>query len=204
MSVLDRFRRIERSRREAPAEAPDPDGATAERIESLERPAPAPAVPAASGADLERFAPPAPTTIELLPEDADRRPFTRCMRCGMDHNVLVTECTGCGASLDTPAQREFNDRLWRERQAERAEEARLHAEREAERSAAAAELAASRRAMGEALAREVGERERRRLAGEELRGDRAFVDLEDALGWAAGWLVEGARRLWRLVSPGPR
>ena len=202
MSVLDRFRRIERSRREAPAPAADPE--VAERIEGLERPGTPPPVPAASGADLDRFAPPAPAPVELLPADEARRPFTRCMRCGMDHNAFATECTGCGASLDTPAQREFNERLWRERQAERAEEARREAEREAARGAETGALAASRRAMGEAIAREVGERERQRLEREDLGGGRAFADLEDALGWAAGWIVEGARRLWRLVSPGPR
>ena len=132
MSLLDRFRRIERSRREAPAPAFDPD--TAERIEGVEGPGRAPSTPSSSGGDLERFAPPPPAQLELLPEDADRRPFTRCMRCGMDHNFLVAECTGCGARLDTPEQRAFNERLWAERQVARAEEERLHAEREAERA----------------------------------------------------------------------
>jgi hypothetical protein len=201
VSVLDRFRRIERSRREAPWPAADPE--TAERIEGLERPSPPPAGPAASGADLDRFAPPPPAQVELALADDARRPFTRCMRCGMDHNVLVTECAGCGASLDTPAQREFNDRLWRERQAERAAEERLEAEREALRTGDAERLAAERRALGEALAREVGERERRRLAREGV-GEPGTIDAEDAIAWVAGGIAEGARRLWRFVFPGSR
>ncbi|HEX9243829.1 MAG TPA: hypothetical protein VF875_15400 [Anaeromyxobacter sp.] len=206
MSLPDRFRRIERSRPEAPPAPADPDGATAERIEGVEGPGRAPvAAPAASGADLDRFAPPPPPAIELLPEDADRRPFTRCERCGMDHNFLVAECTGCGARLDTPEQRAFNDRLWEERRAERVEEDRLHAEREAERADEAAALAGSRRAMGEALAREVGERERRRLDGEGWRGGTGvsagplLVGIASGLGAAGRWILQ---RLG-LVPPPP-
>ena len=199
MSRLTRFLRIERSRSEAPVEPVDPGGATAERFEGLEQPGDAPGRPTASGADLDRFSIPPPPPIELASTDAARRPFTRCMRCGMDHNVHVTECTGCGASLDTPAQREFNDRLWRERQAERAAEERLEAEREARRTADAEELAVQRREMGEALAREVGERERRRL-GEE--GFRSGAD--DALGaillGIGAWLAAAWRWLWRLLT----
>jgi hypothetical protein len=202
MAVLDRFRRIERSRREAPAAEIDPDGATAERIEGVERPGAAPASPATSGADLERFAPAAPPPVELLPEDENRRPFTRCMRCGMDHNLLAAECAGCGAPLDTPEQRAFNERLWAERKAERAEEERLHVEREAERAREAAALAASQRAMGEALARQVGEQERRRLAADGWRS------LDDSLGTVLLWIGSGAaavgRFVRRLLPPGPR
>jgi hypothetical protein len=202
MAVLDRFRRIERSRREAPAAEIDSGGATAERIEGVERPGAVPAPQAASGADLERFEPAAPPPVELLPEDANRRPFTRCMRCGMDHNLLAAECAGCGAPLDTPEQRAFNERLWAERQAERAEEERLHLEREAERVRDAEALAASQRAMGEALARQVGERERRRLEADGWDGGI------DALGTVFLWIGSGAaaigRLVRRLVSPGPR
>ena len=196
MSLLDRFRRIERSRREAPAPAAEPE--LAERIEGVEGPGRAPA-PSSSGGDLERFAPPPPPPIELLPEDQDRRPFTRCLRCGMDHNALAAECAGCGARLDTPEQRAFNDRLWAERRAERAEEERLHADREAERTCDAEALAGSRRAMGEELAREVGERERRRLQGEGFRSgsDDALSTILYAFG---SWVSAAARWLWGLLT----
>ena len=89
------------------------------------------------------------------------------MRCGMDHDVFATECTGCGASLDTEPQRAFNERLWAARQEEAAREAAAEAERAraaGRRRGRARGLAA--RAMGEALAREVGARERRRLDAE--------------------------------------
>jgi hypothetical protein len=200
VSVLDRFRRIERSRAEAPEEPVDPTGATAERIEGVERPGPAPRPATTSGADLERFAPAAPQSLELASTDADRRPFTRCMRCGMDHNASVTECAGCGASLDTPAQRDFNERLWRERQGERAEEERARAAREALRARDQAELASAQRALGEAIAREVGERERSRLDALDPSspGDQLLRGVGAGLAAVARWVRE------RLSSPGPR
>ncbi len=83
----------------------------------------------------------------------------------MDYNVFAVECAGCGASLDTEAQREFNERLWAARQEEAAREARAAAERDELRSRAEADPDRRRRAMGEELAREVGDLERRRLGG---------------------------------------
>ena len=139
----------------------------AERFGSVERPRRAAAAPPASGAELERFGPEPPPRIELLETASGERPFTRCMRCGMDHTVFATECTGCGASLDTGPQREFNERLWARRQEEAKRETAASEGLRALRARADAEAAQARRAMGEALAREVGDRERRRLDADE-------------------------------------
>src|SRR5512133_821146 len=166
MSRLPRFLRIERPRSERRDDV-DPSPETAERFGGVERPGPRPGAPRSSGADLGRFGPEPEPRIELLQTDAADRPFTRCMRCGMDHNVFATECSGCGASLDTEPQREFNERLWAQRQEQEARDARVEAERRAAAARAEAELSAARRAMGEELAREVGRRERRRLGMDE-------------------------------------
>jgi hypothetical protein len=184
MSRLRRFLHIERARTKPPGAAPP------------------------SGADLDRFGPEPPPTIELLETASGERPFTRCMRCGMDHGVFATapqgapseergfaagaglECTGCGASLDTEAQRDFNERLWARRQEDAAREARAADERRALAAEDAAELASSRRTFAEEIAREAGRRERLRL------------DLE--LG-ADGGLWDGLRRLLRrLLARDPR
>lgn len=162
MSRLRRFLHLERPRSERAGDA-DATPATADRFEAVERPGARPGAPRSSGADLDRFGPEPEPRIELLEADAGARPFTRCMRCGMDHGVFATECAGCGANLDTEAQREFDERLWARRQEEAAREARAEAERRARAGSEGAELAASRRAMGEELAREVGRLERRRL-----------------------------------------
>jgi len=167
VSLLDRFRRIERPRSERPGAPADPGGETSGRFEGVERPTHPPASPRSSGADLDRFGPEPPPRIELLETTASERPFTRCMRCGMDHHVFATECTGCGASLDTAAQREFNERLWARRLEEAARDARAAEELRSMRARADGELSAARRAMGEELAREVGASERARLAAEE-------------------------------------
>ncbi len=173
---LRRFLKLERPRPERAAE----DGtapSTAERFGGVERPRASPERPRTSGARLDRFGPEPDPPIELVETSAQERPFTRCMRCGRDHNIFAVECDGCSASLDTAAQREFNELLWAERQEEAAREARHAAEREELRCRAQAEAEERRRAMGEELAREVGERERRRLGGWEesdLRQALAF------------------------------
>ncbi len=200
MSRLRRFLHIERSRTARPEDgAADPSAATAGRIGGVERPGTGPAAPASSGAGLERFAPPPPPSIELVSTEAGERPFTRCMRCGMDHNVFATECSGCGASLDTAPQREFNERLWAARQEESARERRASEERAAERARDGAG-AGSMRAMGEALAREVGEHERRRLEVEGL-GRRIRWWGDGALLWAAMVaLGRAVRSVWRRLT----
>jgi len=167
VSSLRRFLHIERSRAERAGGEAEAAPATAERFETVERPGARDAEPPrSSGAELDRFGPEPAPTIELVDTAAGERPFTRCMRCGMDHNVFATECSGCTASLDTTAQREFNEQLWARRQEEAARDAAREAARRALRAGDDAELAASRRAMGEEIAREVGARERRRLDDE--------------------------------------
>jgi len=187
VTPLGRFLHIERSRSTSPEADADASG-TAERIGGVESPGRDPG-PAASGADLDRFAPPPPPSLELAAPDGGERPFTRCLRCGMDHHVTVVVCTSCGARLDAEEVRAFNDRLWAERRAEAAREAASQAERGAARARDDAEAAAAMRGAAEALAREVGESERRRLDAELGPG------LLDALSAA----LEGAGRLLARV-----
>ena len=177
MTRLRRFLHIERPRADGAEAGPAPSADTAERIAGVERPARRADVPAGSGAGLERFAPAPPPAIELVSTEAGERPFTRCMRCGMDHNVFATECSGCHASLDTVPQREFNERLWAARQAEAAREAAAEAARRELQARDGADAADSRRALGEELAREVGARERARLDAELGDGGSAWAAL---------------------------
>jgi hypothetical protein len=192
VSRLRRFLHLERARSERSGDA-DATPATAERFGAVERPGERPGAPRSSGADLDRFGPEPEPSIELVASAAADRPFTRCMRCGMDHNVFATECSGCGASLDTEPQRDFNERLWARRQDEAAREARAEAERRAQAARAEAELARSRRAMGEELAREVGRRERRRLGADGWGG----LGDEAGSGAPLGWKLLRALPDWR-------
>ena len=191
MSRLRRFLHLERPRA-AGGEARDAPTSAAGRFEGVLRPGRHPRAPSASGAELGRFGPDPDPRIELVEADAAARPFTRCMRCGMDHGVFATECEGCGASLDTEAQRAFNEQLWARRREEAAREEAANAGRRALAARAESSLSASRRAMAEELAREVGRRERARLATEGLGG-----------GWGLpgeGKIERTLRRLLRLLG----
>lgn len=164
---LRRFLHLERARPGGPTAEParEVPGGTDERISGVERPpAPGSAPRTRTGARLERFGPEPEPTLELVDADG-RRPFIRCRRCGMDNNVFATACQGCSASLDTPEQHEFDERFWTARQAEAEREARDAAARRELLERSEAEDARARRAMGEAIAREVGDSERRRLDG---------------------------------------
>ena len=165
---LRRFLHLERARPAGPTAEPARDGAdpTGERIAGVERPPAAAAGPRRprTGAQLDRFAADPEPRLELVDAEG-RRPFTRCRRCSADNNVFATTCGGCGLALDTAEQHAFDERFWAARQAEAEREARVEAERAELRARAEAEDARARRAMGEALAREVGDRERGRLRG---------------------------------------
>jgi hypothetical protein len=185
---LRRFLHLERAR---PASgAAEPSQAPTQRFAGVERPgeaAPQEATP--TGVQLDRFGPDPEPSLELAPADADARPFTRCPRCGMDHGLHARACSRCGAPLDGEDARAFNDRLWAERRAEAAREA----EAAAKRAATQADVAQDRRLL-EALAREVGDAERRRLSRDgwaDVGGWSGAPDLRVVLVYLfrSGWLV---------------
>ncbi|ACL63671.1 conserved hypothetical protein [Anaeromyxobacter dehalogenans 2CP-1] len=176
-SRLRRFLHLERPRDGAPA--PDPAPGTADRAArfgAVQRPGVAPAETPATGARLERFGAEPEPALQLL-DPGDRLPFTRCLRCGMDGHALAVECAGCGAALDTPEQRAADERLRVERARQAEVEARAAAARREALAREEAGEAGSRRALAEALAREVGERERRRLEAEGLGGGPGPLEL---------------------------
>lgn len=193
-----RFLHLERRRPERPPE--DAIAPSASRFEGVRRPPAAGAPPAArTGATLDRFGPEPEPTIELVEAEGSQLPFHRCQRCGMDSNVFATACAGCGTSLHTEAQRAFNERLHADRQAEAAREAAAAAERDALRSRAEAEDAGARRALYEALAREVGDRERRRLDAEGLGGGGLGTFGRMRRGWHGDPTRPAVRSLLRFL-----
>jgi hypothetical protein len=164
----DRFRRLERPRSAGPDQAPATTG-TETRIEAVEGPghdAPAGAEGAVSGGELERFRAPPERSLELDRLGHDAQPFLRCAACETDNFRTAALCTSCGADLDTEPQRQFNRRFWAARKAEAAAEVEADAARRAALALEAAEDVATRRKAAEALAREVGDAERRRLEHE--------------------------------------
>jgi len=162
-----RFSQIERPRA-AGGDAPDLSPGTDDRFGAVQGPgaAPAPdAAPAVARGHTDRFRPAAERPLEVEARADAAQPFVRCARCETDSSRFAARCTTCGEPLDTDEQRAFNERLWAERRAAAEAEAAARAEREAALEQARVDEAAARRGMAEALAREVGAAERRRLEG---------------------------------------
>lgn len=117
-----RFDRLERERSQpgAPAARPSVEarfGGGADQADTE-------AGPARSGGEAARFEEPeSPERIRVLDTDAGQA-FVRCVGCRADNFVNATHCGECGADLLTPAQRAFNEALWRKLCADKAEEDR--------------------------------------------------------------------------------
>lgn len=150
MKFLSRFQRLERSRRAGePARR-----TTGERFRAIEPLAP---LPGSRAGDLARFAPPAEPAVQLQPH-SDAQPFVRCPACGVDSPLGARRCA-CGTALDTLEAVAFNTALWdRHREEVAAHEAERARVRDQD-LVDAQQLQKERRALGEALAREIAERE---------------------------------------------
>lgn len=164
---LDRFQHLERERSEALEEKVTP--VAMDRFGVVER-AQAPA-PVPAGAGVDRFGKPTgPEEVLVEANTLDEQPFVKCAGCGTEAGKFVQRCAVCGADFDTAEQREFNARVWAERKAQ------LQAERDAEHAKQAQLLdeAAHRhdakRAMGEAIAREIRENADHRATVDALSG----------------------------------
>ena len=150
MKFLSRFQRLERSRRaEEPARH-----TTAERFRVIE---PLAAIPDPHGGDLARFAPPLERPLELQPQ-SDAQPFVRCPSCGVDSPLGARRCT-CGTALDTLEAVAFNTALWDRHRDEVARHEAEQTRSRAEQLEDARGRQEENRALGEALAREIAERE---------------------------------------------
>src|SRR5919199_5797382 len=93
-----------------------------------------------------------------LERDVGKQPFLRCPRCEADNSRFPERCANCQAPLGGDDVRAWNEKLWEERQAQLAQERAV-----LERSRTEQQLPEQNRMLGEALAREIGERERARL-----------------------------------------
>jgi hypothetical protein len=124
MGRLERFLKLERPRprREDAGPAPAARDRFAQGGPDVPA-APPPAGPRASGAETDRFGPapePAERTIAVL-EDDGGQPFIRCRQCRTDNHVTASKCSFCEASLTTAPQRAYNEALWAQHAAEKAD-----------------------------------------------------------------------------------
>jgi hypothetical protein len=113
-SKFSRFLHLERSRGER-RKAEEPSRLqSGQRFEALAEKGEAPQSAVVPETHLERFRGEAPLALADAPQGTER--FPRCARCESENGRFATECTVCGADLNTPQQREYNERLWQTRQ----------------------------------------------------------------------------------------
>jgi hypothetical protein len=119
-SKFSRFLNLERSRGERPGAEEPVHLESGNRFETLAR-GEAPLGTAVPEAHLERFRGEAPLSLEDDPIGEEPR-FPRCARCESDNGRFAEMCTSCGADLNTPQQRAYNEQLRHSRQQEVARE----------------------------------------------------------------------------------
>jgi hypothetical protein len=159
----DRFRQLEGPRSDAPdAPAHTP---TSDRFDVVLAPGEKPPV----GRPSSAFRPPTEghMSISVDAEGFKAVPRNDCPRCERPNNLFDRKCVNCGARLDTPEVRAYNEKLWRANlpESEQQESAPEPPVPGAEPRAPQQE-AARRAALEELAARETGRRPRR--AGEQI------------------------------------
>ncbi|WP_224366278.1 hypothetical protein [Hyalangium versicolor] len=119
-SKFSRFLHLERSRGERPNPNEPARLQSGSRFETLAQRGAGPQEAAVPDAHLERFRGEAPLALEEVPAEAER--FPRCARCESDNSRFARECALCGADLNTPEQRAYNETFWKTRQQALAQE----------------------------------------------------------------------------------
>jgi hypothetical protein len=122
-SKFSRFLHLERSRGERPKDEEPSRLQSGQRFEALAEKGEAPQSAVVPETHLERFRGEAPLALADAPREKER--FPRCGRCESENGRFAKECTVCGADLNTPQQREYNERLWQTRQAQEREMAQV-------------------------------------------------------------------------------
>lgn len=193
---LRRFLHLELPRRRAPG-APAPRAEA--RFDRMEPPAEPPPAPGGSAGAQGRFGPPRERPLELAEPPAGTQPFVRCARCETDNSLYAPICAGCQADLGTDEQRLFNERLWAARREEATRQEAAVAEGQRERQRLAAEELEARRLLATEMARLEAEKVRERL-GEATWGGMGR-------GWGrdgGGWTPLGVRLLRLIPNPWAR
>lgn len=116
---FSRFLHLERSRGERPKPEEPSRLQSGHRFEGMAERGEAPQSAVVPETHLERFRGEAPLALADASRGEER--FPRCARCESENGRFAQECGVCGADLNTPQQREYNERLWQSRQAQERE-----------------------------------------------------------------------------------
>ena len=125
-SKFSRFLHLERSRGDRPKPDEPAQLQSGGRFEALAKRGEAPQGAEVPETHLERFRGQAPLALEPAPTGEEH--FPRCGRCESENGRYTEACGVCGADLNTPQQREYNERLRQSRQAQEQAQAQAHEE----------------------------------------------------------------------------
>lgn len=122
-SKFSRFLHLERSREERPRTDEPSRLQNGNRFEAVKGPGARPQEAAVPEAHLERFKRQGEQPLALAEEQPlGAEHFPRCVRCQSENGRFLEKCLVCGADLNTPEQREYNERLRQSRQHEALQE----------------------------------------------------------------------------------
>lgn len=156
MSRLDRFKRLESPRTERPGDAQKKTQERFSRMEPERAPAdypPPPPPPPGPAADrIRRQVSDQPLALDQ--RNTQEQQFIRCMDCEGDNSRYATHCVHCSASLQTDAQRDYNEQFWRQRQVQVAEQQQAEQQFRANQDQYAREQAEARQRAYEAMVEE--------------------------------------------------
>ncbi|MBS2030845.1 MAG: hypothetical protein JST54_23280 [Deltaproteobacteria bacterium] len=116
----ERFAHLERERAAPLRESVVPGAADrfgSEPPAAVER-EPAPLIPKPTPTAARFDVPTGPDQLDLEKASDDEQPFVVCAGCGTESGKFAQFCPTCGASFDTPQQREHNARVWAGRKAQ--------------------------------------------------------------------------------------
>jgi hypothetical protein len=112
---FSRFLHLERSRGDRPKSEEPSRLQSGGRFEAMAERGEAPQGAAVPETHLERFRGEAPLAFADAPQGEEY--FPRCARCESENGRYHQACPVCGADLNTPEQREYNERHRQDRQA---------------------------------------------------------------------------------------
>jgi hypothetical protein len=148
-SKFSRFLHLERSRGERSKPEEPSRLQTGHRFEGLAERGAAPSSAAVPETHLERFRGEVPLALADAPSGEER--FPRCARCESDNSRFAQACGACGADLNTPQQREYNERFWQSRRAQERELAQAQEQLRLQAEAQRQEELAHRHRLAEQL-----------------------------------------------------
>lgn len=193
MSRLDRFKHLEapRTGRGGDDDASKKTEERFARVEKEQAPDQAPPAKPANRPAAQRMARQvSDQPLALEARSTEEQQFIRCMNCEADNSRYAQSCVHCGSALWTDEVRDYNEKFWRQRKAEAAQERQELDQINVRKERHAQEQADAKAAAFTAMVKEA----QRRDDGGEAPGFRIIRSIESSSGRVmaiAGFILLG-------------